>query len=191
VCFVSCPGHQSSTSFFSNQKRKIYKSSSCDVNKPFPQMVIIPFFESATQLMPNCDTYPKHQTALALMIFYHHWLKWFGDEELVVKKMLEKVMIEWDTKKRTVKRGYSLKGKLKRNITVVGIARSNSVMWVWEGHFHKIAESSLIHELVHLALRAKYGHGDSDHEGDKYSGWTVEHSAMILEAKEMLRSFDI
>ena len=48
-----------------------------------------------------------------------------------------------------------------------------------------------MHELVHLALRAKNGHGDPDHEGTKYNGWTIEHSAMILEAKEMLRSFDI
>ena len=48
-----------------------------------------------------------------------------------------------------------------------------------------------MHELVHIALRAKYGHGDADHEGTIYSGWTDNHSAMILEAKEMLRSFDI
>lgn len=126
-----------------------------------------------------------------MMVFYHYWNRWFGDEDLLVKKALENVMVEWGTKKRTMKRGYSLKGNLKENITVVGLTKSNSFIWVWQGTFHRIAESSLIHELVHVALRAKYGHGDSDHEGSKYYGWTIEHSAMIIEAKEALRSFDI
>jgi len=188
---VSCPGHQKTSTFFSNKDLKIYKSSSCNEDKNFPQMVIIPFFKNATQIVPNCKTYPKHKTALALMVFYHHWVNWFGDDDLAVKKAIEKIMIEWDTKKRKIKRGYSLKGERRENITVVGITKSNSYIWVWEGYFHKISESSLIHELVHVALRAKNGHGDSDHEGNKYDGWTDSHSAMILEAKEMLRSFDI
>tara|TARA_R100000152_G_C6681184_1_gene115009 strand:- start:102 stop:710 length:609 start_codon:yes stop_codon:yes gene_type:complete len=191
LCFVSCPGHHNAKNFFSNQKKRIYKSSFCDDKKKFPQMVIIPFFENATQIVPNCNTYPKHKTALALMVFYHHWVKWFGDEDLVVKKSLEKLMIEWSDKKKQIKRGYSLKGEKRENVTVLGITKTNSYIWVWKGYFHKISESSLMHELVHIALRAKYGHGDSDHEGDKYAGWTVNHSAMILEAKEVLRSFDI
>jgi len=187
---VSCPGHQRS-SFLSNKHQKIYKTSYCDPNKPFPQMVVIPFFKSASQIVPNCQTYPKHKTALAMMVFYHYWNRWFGDEDLLVKKALENVMVEWGTKKKNLKRGYSLKGELKNNVTVVGLTKSNSFIWVWQGKFHRIAESSLIHELVHISLRAKYGHGDSDHEGSKYYGWTPEHSAMIIEAKEALRSFDI
>ena len=154
-------------------------------------MVMIPFFKNATQIVPNCSTYPKHKTALAMMVFYHHWTKWFGDQDLVVKNYLEKVMIEWGVEKRKLKYGYSLKGEKKENIVVVGLTKSNTFIWVWQGYFHKISESSLIHELVHVALRAKNGHGDADHEGDKYEGWTIEHTAMILEAKEMLRSFDI
>ena len=154
-------------------------------------MVMIPFFERASQLVPNCQTYPKHKTALAMMVFYNYWNRWFGDEDLVVKKALEKVMIEWGTKKRTLKRGFSLEGELRKNITVLGVTRSNSFIWVWQGPFQKISETSLIHELVHIALRAQHGHGDADHEGTKYNGWTVEHTALIIEAKEALRSFDI
>ncbi len=177
--------------FFSNNHKKVYKVSSCNTNDSFPQMIVIPFFKNATQIIPNCETYPKHKTALALMVFYHHWLKWFGDENFIVKNMLEKVMIEWDTKKRTIKKAYNIRGKEIENPTIVGLVRTNTIIWVWEGYSHKIAESSLIHELVHLSLRAKYGSGDSDHEGNKYDGWTADHSKMILEAKDMLRSFDI
>ncbi len=188
---VSCPGHYDAGIFLKNKHKKIYKKSFCDSEKLFPQMVMIPFFKNATQIVPNCSTYPKHKTALAMMVFYHHWTKWFGDQDLVVKNSLEKVMIEWGVEKRKLKYGYSLKGEKKENIVVVGLTKSNTFIWVWQGYFHKISESSLIHELVHVALRAKNGHGDADHEGDKYEGWTIEHTAMILEAKEMLRSFDI
>ena len=154
-------------------------------------MILIPYFKSATQIVPNCETYPKHQTALAMMIFYHHWLENFGDDDLKVRKALEKVMITWGIEKRTVKKSYNIKGEPSRNSTVVGITRSDSVIWVWQGYDHRISKSSLIHELVHVALRAKYGHGDSDHEGPKYNGWTWQHTEIILEAKKTLRAFNL
>jgi hypothetical protein len=191
ILCVSCPGHNTASVFLSNSHKKIYKKSTCDENKPFPQMVVLPFFNNATQVVPNCKTYPKHKTALAVIIFYHHWLKWFGDEDLVVKDALEEVMIEWGLEKKSLKSAFNLKGKKIKNPSIIGLTQSNTIIWVWQGYFHKISETSLMHELVHVVLRVKNGHGDRDHEGDKYSGWTVEHSALIYEAKEMLRSFDI
>ena len=189
--FVSCPAAQNASIFLYNKKEKIYKTSFCEPKNNFPQMIVLPFFKRATQIVPDCNTYPKHQTALSMMVFYHHWVDWFGDEDLVVKDALENLMIEWSKKKKTVKKGFSLDGKPRKNVTVTGITKTKSYIWVWEGYYHKISESSLIHELVHVALRAKNGHGDSDHEGSKYEGWTTDHSAMILEAKETLRSFNI
>jgi hypothetical protein len=52
------------------------------LKSPFPQMVLIPFFENASQIVPNCQTYPKHETALAFFIFYHKWTEYFGDRNL-------------------------------------------------------------------------------------------------------------
>ena len=75
---VTCSGHGPNV-FFSNKNKPIYKNSFCDREKPMPQMVIIPFFENASQIMPNCGTYPKYKTALAMMIFYHKWVEYFGD----------------------------------------------------------------------------------------------------------------
>ena len=188
---VACAGQQNSTAFLFNDYNKIYKNSICDPSRSFPQMIILPFFKNATQIVPNCETYPKHKTALSLMVFYHHWLNNFGDDDLKVKAALEKVMITWGVEKRTMKKSYNLKGEEHRNSTIIGITKSDSVIWVWQGYDHKISESSFIHELVHVALRAKYGHGDSDHEGSKYDGWTSRHSEMILEAKESLRAFNL
>ena len=154
-------------------------------------MVLIPFFENATQIMPNCQTYPKHKTALAFFIFYHKWTEYFSDRDYAVRGMLEKVMVQWGTNKKISKRGYSLNGKPFEDRTIIGRVESDSMTWVWQGYNHRISESALFHELVHLALRAKYGTADPDHEGTKYRGWTPAHSAMIIEAKQMLRAFGL
>ena len=190
MCSVTCSGHGPSV-FLSNEYKKIYKTSKCDSDKPFPQMVLIPFFENASQVVPNCRTYPKHQAALAFFIFYHKWTEYFGDRNYAVKGMLEKVMIQWDTNKKISKRGYNLKGEPFKNHNIIGRVETDSMTWVWQGYDHKISQSALFHELVHLSLRAKYGSGDPDHEGLKYRGWTQAHTAMIIEAKQMLRAFGL
>ena len=191
ITCITCSGHGPSV-FLSNGYKAIYKSSTCDPDKPFPQMVLIPFFENASQIVPNCKTYPKHETALAFFIFYHKWVEYFGDRSFAVKGLLEKVMIQWDTNKKISKSSYSLKGKPLENHNIIGRVESNSMTWVWQGYNHKISQSALFHELVHMAIRAKYGeHGDPDHEGTKYRGWTSAHSVMIVESKQMLQAFNL
>ena len=188
-CFT-CSGHGSSV-FLSNDNKPIYKNSFCDPNKSFPQLVMIPFFEHASQIVPNCQTYPKHKTALALFIFYHKWEEYFGDRDYAVRGMLEKVMIQWDTEKKVSKRGFNLKGEPFENRNIIGRVETDSMTWVWQGYDHKISQSALFHELVHMALRAKNGTADPDHEGTKYRGWTQMHSVMIIESKQMLRAFNL
>ena len=188
-CFT-CSGHGPSV-FLSNENRAIYKNSKCDPDKPFPQMVLIPFFETASQVVPNCQTYPKHQTALAFFVFYHKWTEYFGDRDYAVRGVLEKVMVKWDANKKTSKRGYSLNGEPFEDRTIIGRVETKSMTWVWQGYNHKISQSALFHELVHMSLRAKNGTADPDHEGSKYRGWTSAHTHMIIEAKQMLRAFGL
>mgnify|MGYP003627203228 CR=1 FL=1 len=188
---VTCSNHNS-TIFLKNTHKLVYKRSQCDSNKKFPQMILIPYFETATQVVPDCRTYPVHQTALALFVFYHQWLEYFEDNNMAVRGMLEKVMISWGTKKRTSSNGFNLKGEPFENRNILGIVESENMIWVWQGYNHRISESALFHELVHLAIRAKNGdHGDPDHEGFKYRGWTPTHSRMIIETKQMLRAFEL
>ena len=190
ISSVTCSGHGPSV-FLSNENKPIYKSSRCDPEKSFPQMVLIPFFESAAQIIPNCDTYPKHETALAFFVFYHKWTEYFGDRDYAVRGVLEKVMVEWGMDKKVSSRGFDLKGERVKNRNIIGRVESNSMIWVSRGYDHKISQSALFHELVHLALRAKNGTADPDHEGAKYRGWTRAHSVMIIEAKQMLRAFGL
>jgi len=177
--------------FLSNENKAIYKSSVCDPSKPFPQMILIPFFENASQIVPNCKTYPKHETALAFFIFYHKWTEYFGDRDYAVRGMLEKVMVQWGTSKKVSKKGYNIKGEPYENHNIIGRVETDTMTWVWQGYDHRMSQSALFHELVHMALRAKYGSADPDHEGLKYRGWTPAHSVMIIEAKQMLRAFNL
>jgi len=154
-------------------------------------MIFIPFFEEASQIVPNCQTYPKHQTALAFFIFYHKWTEYFDDRNYAVRGMLEKVMVRWDIEKKISKKGYKLNGERFEDHNIIGRVESNTVTWVWQGYNHRISQSALFHELVHLALMAKNGTADPDHEGPKYRGWTPLHSSMIIECKQMLSAFNL
>lgn len=188
---ITCTSHNS-TIFLNNDYKRIHRKALCDPSKPFPQMIIIPYFNQATQIVPNCQTYPVHEVALAFFVFYHQWLEYFEDDNMAVRGMLEKVMIRWGTEKRAGVRGYDLNGKkITTTRNIIGLVEGKNMIWVWEGYNHKISESALIHELVHLALHARNGSGDSDHEGLKYRGWTKRHTNMIIEAKQMLRAFEL
>ena len=118
ILSVTCSGHGTSV-ILSNDNKPAYKYS-CDPDAPFPQMIFIPFFEKASQVVPNCATYPKHKTAIALLIFYHKWVEFFGDRDYAVKSVLEKVMIQWDNNKKISKRGYTLRGELFENHNIIG-----------------------------------------------------------------------
>lgn len=188
---ISCSNHNS-TVFLNNKYRKITIASQCDPKKDFPQLIILPYFDRASQLMPNCKTYPVYKTSLALFVFYHQWIEYFGDSDYAVRGMLQRVMIHWDTKKRAGVNGYDMEGRsFESDQKIIGLVETDSIIWVWQGYHHRISESSLVHELVHLALRARNGEADPDHEGLKYRGWTSRHTRMIAETNQMLRAFEL
>ena len=191
MCCSACPMQTGQTSLLAKDNKKIYKSSVCVPEKSFPQMIMIPFFNMATQIVPSCQMYPKYKTSLAMIVFYQHWVYYFGDDDNSVKNMLHNVMIEWGSRKKTIVGAYDIDGVSVTSPVIVGLVKSENMIWVWRGYDYKIANSSLTHELVHLALRAKNGHGDSDHEGTRYKGWTNQHTEMIIKIKNVLLSFNI
>ena len=126
-----------------------------------------------------------------MLVFYHKWVEYFGDYDFAVRGMLQKVMITWSLEKKISKAGFDLNGVYFRDRVVIGRAEGPELIWVWRGYDYKISESALAHELVHLALKAKNGSYDADHEGPKYKGWTHAHSIMIDDAESMMRAFNL
>jgi len=193
-CGITCAGNDISIydSALIN-KRIIYKRFDCDAGRAFPQMMMIPFFRRAAQISPNCQTYPSKNVSMAMIIFYHNWLYHFHDDRLLIKRMLEKVVIEWGLeKKEATGRGFYIDGKKNSNSKLIGLVMSPTMIWVYQGDEHRISETSLIHELVHLSIRAAgFRGGDPDHEGPKYLGWTPAHTKFINETKDILRVYEI
>jgi hypothetical protein len=152
----------------------------------FPQMLQIPVFTGTWQIVSSCSEYPQEPVAIALSIFYTEWTLNFGDHDGKVWKSLNNVLIDWTPrdKKGTA---YDIAGKLMHDAHFSGVALSPSMIWVKPKPGKLVCETSLIHELVHVAIwNLKETDGDPDHLGKKYSGWTIDHSALIQNVNDSL-----
>ena len=181
---VSCPGktwqpHQ-------EYRSKIPSSWRCDESATRNQLVKIPVFENAWQIVENCDEYPAEATAIAMVFFYYEWRKTFGDSSRSVEDALKELMVEWSTLKRTAN-AYDIGGEYMQGASISGLVISKSMIWVKAKPGKLICDTSLVHELVHIAIRSIYKTGgDADHLGPKYPGWTVDHSALIQKVNNQL-----
>ena len=178
-------------------KDKIQQNSrfsiSCDDQRKFPQIVLIPTFGYSSQLVYDCDVYRPTDVSVAMAVFYDTWVSTFGDDDYVVRTMLDDVMIQWGQEKKILNNVYDVKGEPREVSYVVGKVITKSMVWVYSGDGRRISGGSLIHELVHLAIRRTMdgSHGDPDHEGEKYPGWTPAHTFLIQEANRTLRALGI
>lgn len=163
----------------------------CVEDGKFPQMVLLPSFVAASQIVPSCALYDRDEVAWALNVFYKEWKKEFGDPEGKVIKMLNEVMITWSEEEKTVGSAYSINGKLLKNPNVIGLAISPTILWSHVGDTGYISDTSLVHELVHLALWSINDDPDPDHEGGNHHGWTARHSVFIADLNRFLRTFNI
>ena len=171
--------------------RNIEKREVCDPTNAFPQMIQIPIFTSTWQVVHSCDVYPSEPVAIAMTIFYLEWHRTFGDPNAKVWNALNKVMIDWSP---LSKKGiaYDITGNRLNSASYGGLALSKSYVWVKPHPDEIICESALIHELVHISIWAIKGtDGDPDHMGNIYSGWTVDHSALIQRVNDSLCTLGI
>lgn len=158
----------------------------CIESDPFPQVNPLPYFNSATQTQFSCDFYEKDHLAWVLYIFYELWEREFGDPGDYVKIVLNQISIEWGEEVMTVDRVYDINGNFLETASVTGLVVNDTSIWVWvEGN--NISDTSLVHELTHIALRHTCGDADADHEGVKYSCWYRQHSKFIDSVNTVLR----
>jgi len=145
---------------------------------------VIPNLKSTAQLLDEClvDSYAVYR---AIYVFYENWKSWFGDEGGEVDDMINNLLIEWGDKKRTVRGAYDIHGNYIPNASVVGLAISPNHLWAKRGK-KGIGTSSLVHELVHLALWNIHGSADPTHEGGEDGLWTEAHTEFIKETNDLL-----
>ncbi len=157
----------------------------CQPLKTFPQMVEIPGFTNAWQLIHACNEHPAEKTAIAMGIFLHEWEEEFG-RSYKVRNNLNTLLVEWSRQDRGGS-GYSVDGSYMRSASYSGLTITKGTVWAKIRDDERVCESSLVHELVHASIWALKGtDGDPDHMGKKYYGWSIRHQLVIQRTNEKL-----
>lgn len=167
----------------------------CEKNVP-EKTYRIPGYRFAYQMTDMCDYYYPSHTALAMTVFYIEWSMRFGDPHGNVHAALNDLFVEYNSHQRRISRVYSVEGEYRPGPTVINglTGEGGKYIFVWSGTMPgRLYDTSLVHELVHVAMYANNNgeHGDPDHEGPKYEGWTPEHTKFIKETNSVLEGMDI
>jgi len=177
VLFTGC-----ASLYGSDPRQRLY---TCDPWKG-EQLVKLPGWDDAWQTVKSCSTAPPEKVSIAMKVFYLYWLETFGDRYNRVSVSMNKLMVLWGEEPRTVS-GYRTDGSYGTNLSVQGMAHTKSIVWIKKDRDSRICDTSLVHELVHIAIWAGKGtDGDPDHLGSRYLGWTVNHSALVQKVNEEL-----
>lgn len=157
----------------------------CDPRNPNPQMIRIPVVQNGWQIVQRCDLANPKDVAFAIVIFENAWEQTFGRSSYLIQS-LNNIMVEWSTKEKRIT-GYNVNGTKYVNAPITGLTRTPSWIWIKKAPGEKICNTSFVHELVHVAIWSENGsHGDADHEGPKWWGWTFEHTQFIKNVNRTL-----
>lgn len=159
-----------------------------------PSPVEIPGTPGIIMKASRCDDYifNKKNMSTAIGLFVLEYSDKFNIPENKVLSELSGLTIEVSAIPKTVSNVYNIKGKFHKDpIPILGLAVDKDNIWL-EVKTTKIYHSALIHELVHIIIwRHNIVHGDPDHEGKEYSGWTKEHTELIKTVNNLLMDLDI
>ena len=157
------------------------------------QMVVLPHSDYSWQIKSDDNAPDVARVSQAIIIFYRQWQLRFGDPHDKIKKNLYQLMIEWSPEEKIFEnKGYDIKGHTVRRGVVKGMTLCPTYIWLRTNEYKRVFASSLVHELVHVALWSQTcGRGDPDHEGPKYKCWTRKHTMFIKHLNDLLVKFDI
>ena len=161
----------------------------------------IPGYIKSQQSNHTCDHFDPNETALAMFLFYVHYVEEFGDEGNKVNFWLHDLTVIW-TDQIIKMRGYGFKvnekpaasnkafGLTLNGGRVIKVYTRRPISMIDK---KKISKTSFVHELLHVAINAKNGgvHGDPDHEGSQWPGWTPRHTEFINKVNSVYRLIDL
>ena len=150
------------------------------------QMMFIPGYSKAAVVVESCDYFRREKVSIALRIFEAEWTRTFG-RSYTVSENLNEMIVTFSFDKKTVK-GYDIFGQTINTGDLLGSTISKNVVWVYINPVtNRICDTSLAHELAHASIWALNGnHGDPDHMGRKYPGWTMKHNMLIQTVNDHL-----
>ena len=129
--------------------------------------------------------------SIALSLFYNEWHRKFGDPARSLRRTLDKLLIDWAPRDKKGN-AFDMSGSPVYGASFGGTTLTPTLIWVKPKYGQPICETSLVHELVHVAIGNEKGTaGDPDHLGKKFSGWTIDHSALVQKVNDQLCSLGI
>lgn len=157
------------------------------------ELTRIPGWKFTFQKQEECNFPDPTEVSIAMQVFYTTWYDQFGDTADAVLNNLNNFIIDWRSALVPFERGYRVDGTFVENGMASGLTLAKDHIVVKREFGQKIYETSFVHELVHASIRATNpkNHGDPDHEGPKYEGWTKDHTEFIKYVNEILRLMDL
>lgn len=165
----------------------------CGCTSVQKQMINLPHSKYSWQIQVDSEPPAADRVSQAIIIFYRQWQAKFGDRRGKVKKSLYELMVEWSSEEKVLEGvGHDNKGQIVKKGIIKGMTIGPTYVWLRTNVYKRVFASSLIHELVHVALWADgCKSGDPDHEGSAYMCWTPEHTKFIRHLNKLLVKFDI
>ena len=162
----------------------------CDPYSGELQMIFVPGYGETVIVVEDCDQFRREKISIALRAFEFGWNHFFGPDRLVTEN-LRNLIITFSGEKK-VQMGYTGDGSLTYSGIIEGLTISKDSVWISAPPgTSRVCETSLVHELVHASLWSKNGHGDPDHTGERFKGWTYKHYVMIDEVNQYLCTLGI
>ena len=161
---------------------------------PQRHMINLPFSPNSWQIVELNEAPNSERVSQAITIFYQQWYKTFGDKEDRIKKNLDQLMIEWSSEEKTHESvRKNKKGQTVITIKVIrGMTICPTYVWLKTNQYKRVFASSLVHELVHVALWTQTCRGgDPDHEKGYPPCWTKQHNKFIRHVNGILVRLDI
>ena len=165
----------------------------CNSLASFPQMLTLPGLKNSAQILHNCSGFSRERTTIAIIIFYQYWTQAFKDPGAQINNALNNLLIEWRLTKKPFS-GYSIEGYPIIFGNASGMTLTPTILWSYKGQHKRICETSLVHELTHIAIWNSVRNPsvlrpqqcDPDHEGKKFEGWTSHHTQFIKNLNNFL-----
>ncbi len=171
------------------------------VNKPYEmcnphsssdlQMVFVPGFDKTVVITEDCEYFRRERLSIALTVFETMWEETFGKNRKIKRNFRELVVTFSFVEKTNY--GYSVDGNYVESTDILGSAISKNSIWLYVDHdVDRICDTALVHELVHTNIWVLNGvHGDPDHTGNMYYGWSKYHNIFIDKVNKRLCTLGI
>lgn len=160
----------------------------CQESNEGPHMLKVPGFKKSFIIVERCNEVDRERVSVAFKVFIAEWERVTKNTHStsVVKESINKLVVKFSSEKKTAN-AYTIDGTYGKSFSLSGLTLSPGWVWVKILPGQRLCNTSLAHELVHVALWNLSGkHGDPDHLGKAFKGWEVYHGLIIQETNTLL-----